>query len=160
MKKYYVRKHYSIPLSKVQIYGDFLEKLSDKSGGRISPEVVLNAAIPKNSPIHDFFEWDDNIAARQWRLQQSRYLIRSIEVEIIRKGKSIIERKFFNVNDIEDGRERLYIDVDVMEGNPEFRKQIIEMALREIKYWTEKYKNYKELNEIFKAIDDVEKKLK
>jgi hypothetical protein len=32
--------------------------------------------------LHDFFEWDDNQAAHQWRLSQARLLIRRVKIQV------------------------------------------------------------------------------
>ena len=36
----------------------------------LTPEVVVRAAEDNNSILHKLFEWDDNKAAYNWRLQQ------------------------------------------------------------------------------------------
>ena len=38
----------------------------------LTPEVVVRAAEDNNSILHKLFEWDDNKAAYNWRLQQAR----------------------------------------------------------------------------------------
>lgn len=49
----------------------------------IAPQAVdlLKIATPKKSPIHHTFIWDDRKAGYQYRLNQSRYYIRSIQLE-------------------------------------------------------------------------------
>lgn len=48
----------------------------------IQAENVLKVAENTASPLHGFFEWDDDKAAYEWRLNQARYLIRSFQIEI------------------------------------------------------------------------------
>lgn len=48
--------------------------------GSVSPSQLIEAARPKNSPIHDAFEWDDKKAGDEYRLIQARKLIRRVEV--------------------------------------------------------------------------------
>ncbi len=59
-------------------------------GGRLSPEDVLRSAASTNSPLHDYFEWDDSAAAQKHRLEQARQLIRSVRVvvEVVDRGTS------------------------------------------------------------------------
>ena len=60
----------------------------------LQPQDLIDAAEPPDSELHDLFEWDDTIAARKWRLNQARKLIKSIEVIVEpRKGtdrKSVV----------------------------------------------------------------------
>lgn len=63
-----------------QIVGEELDKIRQSNGGRLTPEDVLNAASDPASPLHTAFEWDDTLAARQWRLTQARRVIVSVTV--------------------------------------------------------------------------------
>jgi hypothetical protein len=56
-----------------------LERLSKKNGGLTPPDVV-GAARPKDAPLHSAFEWDNGLAAEQFRLVQARTLIRAVQV--------------------------------------------------------------------------------
>jgi hypothetical protein len=47
--------------------------------GRIYPHEVVAAARDPNSPLHAFFEWDNDVAASRWRLQQAALLIRRVK---------------------------------------------------------------------------------
>lgn len=47
----------------------------------LKPSVVVEEARPENSPLHDEFEWRDDVAAEQHRLWQARHLIRVVEIE-------------------------------------------------------------------------------
>lgn len=53
------------------------------SSGRLTPAAVVEDAMNEESPLHSYFEWDDNEAARKYRLTQARRLIRSVEVVIV-----------------------------------------------------------------------------
>lgn len=52
----------------------------EESEGHVTAQSVIKAAEPKSSPIHKAFEWDDSIAAEQYRIEQARSLIKSIEI--------------------------------------------------------------------------------
>lgn len=51
-----------------------------EANGRLEPATVVQAAHHPDHPLHDHFEWDDSVAAHQWRLVQARNLITSIRV--------------------------------------------------------------------------------
>lgn len=58
-----------------------LQAMADASGGRLTPEQVVEAAKHPDHELHAYFDWDDKEAARQWRLDQARTLIRSVRVK-------------------------------------------------------------------------------
>jgi len=51
-------------------------ELIRRTHGELRPEAVLEDARNPNSPLHDYFTWDDKEAADQLRLLQARALIR------------------------------------------------------------------------------------
>ncbi|HUD75319.1 MAG TPA: hypothetical protein VMQ76_09630, partial [Terracidiphilus sp.] len=55
---------------------DALRAIADKNGGLLLPEKVVEAARPVSSPLHSWFEWNDNKAAENYRIWQARQLIR------------------------------------------------------------------------------------
>lgn len=50
--------------------------------GRLTPEEVVADAKDPKSPLHSYFDWDDDVAARKYRIAQARTLIRSVRVEV------------------------------------------------------------------------------
>ena len=58
-----------------------LEKISESSG--LTPNAVLEAAKSPTSPLHGYFDWDDNSAANKFRIGQAQTLIRSIKIEVV-----------------------------------------------------------------------------
>ena len=84
-------------------------------------ELVVAEAEEPDHPLHKHFCWDDNEAAHQYRLTQSRQLLRSFEFE---KVEPVIRENFemtFNVDrvtgpqmgSLRDGRGMIFIsDVD------------------------------------------------
>jgi len=59
-----------------------LQRMSKTNGGKITPEELVQAARDENSPLHHFFEWDDDKAAEKYRLMQARTLIRSCRLNV------------------------------------------------------------------------------
>lgn len=46
--------------------------------GRLTAESVIDAARPKEAPLHPAFEWDNKQAADNYRKEQARRLIRAV----------------------------------------------------------------------------------
>lgn len=65
-----------------------LQRLEDERG-RLTPEIVVDSARHEESPLHDEFDWDDGVAAHQWRIEQARRLIRSVKVSVVTETTTI-----------------------------------------------------------------------
>lgn len=146
-----------IPKTKAQSYGEELERLKKVNDGFLDAEIVLESAKRKKSPLHSHFEWNDTEAARKYRLEQARYMIRSIEVEIITsEGDRRSERAFLNiqVSPVEKGEIPVhkYTDIQTIAKNPYYKNQVIQNALREAREWSKRYEDYNELDGIRYAI--------
>jgi hypothetical protein len=58
-----------------------LKKL--EKNGKLTPFDVIEAARDKTSPLHEYFEWNDTEAARLYRIEQARGLIRTVKIEVV-----------------------------------------------------------------------------
>ena len=56
-----------------------LEALTTRYGGP-TPALVIEVARDPDHDLHDYFEWDDTVAAAQYRLYQARKLIQSVQM--------------------------------------------------------------------------------
>jgi len=65
-----------------------LTRIED-SEGRLTPDAVVKAAQSPKSPLHRFFEWDNTEAARKYRIEQARELIREVRIEMTVHEKTI-----------------------------------------------------------------------
>jgi hypothetical protein len=66
--------------------------------------MVIEEAKSRSSPLHDAFEWDDKMAAAEYRKQQARWLIRSVHVMWSEKGKADVQVHAFYHVPPEDGK--------------------------------------------------------
>jgi len=64
--------------------------------GSLSPDVVEAAAKDPESPLHHYFEWDDSVAGRAYRLQQAARLIRTVKIEVIVESKKVVTPLYVN----------------------------------------------------------------
>lgn len=70
-----------------------LEKIRLAHGGKLRPRDTVDDARAEQSEIHPIFTWDDEIAGDNWRLQEARDLIRSVQVEF--NGRKV--RQYYSV---------------------------------------------------------------
>ena len=130
-----------------------LKRIASENRGILMPETVVAEARLKTSPLHDHFDWDDSEAAKLWRIHQARRLI-NVCVEYIGPEDERREMRVFVSlrDDRDEGGYRLLEKVVSTKG---LRAQLLEDAMEEMNFFREKYKDLKELSEVFAAMDSV-----
>jgi len=138
-----------------QIYGERIDEMVKKTGS-ITPSLVLKDAKNPQSPLHDYFEWDDTIAAEKWRTKQAHYLIQSIVIEVVNDdGKKDDIRYFFNVaaDDSTSAEPKsVYVNIGTIMNDKEKRGEVIAHAKAELVGWTKRYGQYSELKQLTRFI--------
>lgn len=136
------------------VVGKEFEKI-EKKYGALTNENVLKSAESEKSPIHNIFEWDDALAAHNYRLQQATKLICNLTCEV-EKDEEIREvRAYF---DVSEGKKGTFINVDSAFKNVDTREIVLKRAYAELKAFENKYRELTELSELFNAIDDLVEK--
>lgn len=110
------------------------------SGRALTAETVLAVAADARSVLHKYVTWDDRAAAHQYRLEQARGLLRSIEIIVEDKGKRGQLRAFYSVRDV-DGQ-RSYQPAEYVFANAETSDQIIREAKQQLESWMARFKRY------------------
>lgn len=77
--------------------------------GQLTPELVLDAALDPASPLHKAFEWNDERAGHQYRIEQARALIRTVRYEY-RTSKAVIHTVRY-VHDSRAVRDSGYVNI-------------------------------------------------
>ena len=122
----------------------------------LTAQALVEEAEQRDSPIHDFFEWDNSKAGEEWRLQQARALINEVKVIIDQKEFFAFENVSVGEN---DEKQRVYKSIEEIGSNETLRKQVIKSALERQDYWAKQYGIYEELTPIVKTISKVKKSL-
>lgn len=120
-------------------------KRLEKRDGLIDPHAVLEEAKPEGSILHEAFEWEDSLAAEQWRLSQARSLVNSVSVEILGKKQDAFHSV---IVEIKGERTRGYVSTERMISDDALKQQVKTSALREIQYWQDKYAEIEELDNL------------
>jgi hypothetical protein len=158
-----------------QAVGERLESIRAKQKA-LTPEIVLSDARSKNSPLHEFFEWDDGRAAERYRIDQAGHLIRSIAVtfeeseplpdrqvklsgvEAAPASAPRAVRAFLPIKS--DAGESSYVGTREAMSDPGMRRQVLERAHMEMTAVGRKYRELQELSGVFNALDQVEAQLR
>lgn len=101
--------------------------------GALRAEDVVEEARSAKSPLHDWFEWDDSVAAEQYRLQQARQLVREIRVERVSDGAAATEHVFVNVRRLGDDEPQAYRTTDDVRAKGEYLHDVHRQRLATIR---------------------------
>ena len=116
--------------------------------GAVTPEILVEEARKRRSPLHPIFEWDDTKAAYNYRLQQARTLLNNIQVTIISDGEP---RKIdcYEVTTRNEG----YKSIDTFTPNDvEF---VRDSCMKNLSYWKEKLRTYKEFDKVRELLEQA-----
>jgi hypothetical protein len=100
---------------KVKFLRNELERIRALHGGILQAEDVLEEARNPDSPLHPMFEWDDQVAAHQYRLEQARALIREVRVEVVCRDEMVLAPLYVRQPSERSG----YIAVGEAAANPD-----------------------------------------
>ena len=141
------------------IVGAEMERIEARDG-QVTSKSLLDAGRPEESALHSLFEWDDSKAAELYRLRQATEVITHINIVIDEKPNTPY-RAYVNIQESSGQTERgRFINVRSAMENEETRRIVLNMAISEAKRFSQKYANYKELSEVFEAIDRVAERMK
>ena len=143
MKKYKAKKGARFNDEEAQVIGQTIEDLRD-SKGHITPIELVKNAKNKNSPIHNFFEWDEGKAAEEYRLQQARDLVNHVVEIVVIGGEETEQRSFFSIVAEDNGR--VYVTLKDAIENEDYRKQLLSKAITQLENLTITMKMFKEYN--------------
>jgi len=129
-----------------QVAGEVCEELAAKDS--LTAKNLVDVSRPENAPLHDEFEWDDSIAAEQYREVQARHIIRCI-IKVEDNQKPV--RSFFNI----EVRSPEYKHIDVILTSEDDTAKLLKTALSELQAFRRKYNRLTQLNPVFMAIDQI-----
>lgn len=126
------------------------QEIKSINGGEATPEEILSFAEKHpDSELYKCFEWDDTKAAREYRLQQARKVIMLLVRVSADKEKPVIREYQITSkkNTYQPTREFL-----VRQDEYEI---LLKRALNELQAFKKKYEMLSELEDVFKAIDEL-----
>lgn len=136
-----------------------LMDLAEAHGGVLKPEVVIAAARDENSPLHKYFEWDDQKAAEQARNWQARALIQHVTVNIApNKNAQKVTRAFVSLSLDRSNGGGYRVTADVL-SNDMLRQQMIEDSLEQMAKFRSRFSSLQELGSVFTEMRVAEYKL-
>lgn len=137
-----------------QIIGETVASLAAARDGSLAPGDLVEHARSANSPAHKLFEWDDTVAAHNYRVATARVIIGALVVNVKVSPKKPAQELRAFVNVTKDDVRGYRPLVDAMD-DPELRAQVVQRALDELLQWKTRYAQYKELASVHAAIDSA-----
>ena len=132
-----------------------LERIRKKHG-ILRPEIVVEESREASAILHRCFQWDDEIAAEQYRKEQARKLIDSIHVVVVNSDVHYSVRAFVNVRPADD-EQRSYTPLTEAIHDKKMYADLLAQAKAEMSSFVTKYSQIAELNpvkaEMLKAIN-------
>lgn len=136
-----------------QVAGDELERIRTWDNGRLDAKNVVEVSRDPGAPLHPAFEWDDEQAAEAYRIEQAKYMIRSIVVQQAPDQTEAQPIRAF-VSVVRD-KGRSYTAVGHAMADPDLRRQVLLKALQELEAWRSRYAELVELANVFAAIEEA-----
>lgn len=97
----------------------FLEALYQKLGTAFTLDAIVEAARPKNSPIHVHFTWDNAQAAHERRLDQAAALVRTVHITRVTDAGELRVRMFHAERDVRpSATPGTYVHWDDIQNDP------------------------------------------
>ena len=117
---------------KQDIYKAELEKLFVENDGELTPEKVVNSAKKASSPLHDYYDWEDTVAGKLWRLHQTRVLFGYVKVDlpIIRNEPNRTVRIALQV--INADNKSVYVPTLTCIKTKSYAKQLVDEIITEL----------------------------
>ena len=130
-----------------QVAGEMCAEL--EAEGRLDAPTLVDVNRPEDAPLHSCFEWDDAIAAEDWREHQARNIINSITVVTLPEKEPV--RAYFNIH----ANHITYESVQSIVQQEDKYQKLLDMAKKELESFRRKYNQLSELSSVFAAIDEL-----
>lgn len=147
----YKWKNFSYKTS-ADVAGEVCEEL-DRTVG-LTPENLVEASRPEDAPLHNEFEWDDRIAAEEFRRTQARLMICNLSI-VLEEQKQEPIRAFFSLQNGFRKNEGTYESTITIMSDNDKRKRLFDNAKRDMEAFKNKYQMLKELKDVFVAMDAI-----
>lgn len=116
----------------------------------ITPEEVVEFARDERTALHRYFEWDDTAAAREYRIDQARRVLR-MAVTVVDAGNKPV-RALVSLSSDGGG----YRPLNLVLADPAQRGVLLEDALQSLNRFREKYERLRELADLWPVAEQIQ----
>lgn len=140
-----------------KVAGEVFEKIEAENGS-VTPELVLDNSRDEGAALHKCFEWDDSVAAENYRLHQAGFLIRNLITVVVKEEPEDVTpsqyevRAFVNVSTETAGK---YVAIERAFNEEETLAIVLKNAHNELIAFQRKYSVYSELADVCKMVGGI-----
>jgi len=138
---------------------DIVQQIVDRDG-KCRAAALVAEARSVDSPIHDYFEWEDTLAAQKYREVQARTLIARLRV-VYQKTNTPVPA-FVSVErdpDVDEPRGG-YLDVKTAMTHDDTKEKVLWSALSELEAVRRRYGALQELDEVWSKVKQISTKVR
>ena len=172
LKEYFARVGSRFSDADAQIIGPEIDRLALQSKSAATD--ILDSARVESSPLHGYFEWDNAVAAEEYRLDQARAMARCYVVKTVdMRPDAKPVRGTFAVRPMTVNREgqqvprsgaSVYMTVEQVQRNHYLAAQVLAKAKADLISWARRYQevrvlfegNANPLQPVFDFVDTLE----
>lgn len=123
-----------------------IQHVCAQNDGLASPQAIVDQARPKRNPLHKAFQWDDSLAAEEYRKEQARSLVTNFTL-VFETGEEVPAMVSVKIN-----RKRGYMPTQDAIANDDLRKQVLKQALTQLLGLEQRFKSLNELAGVFEQV--------
>lgn len=144
-KKYQWGEGYQ-PKLDANIVGGVVEQIEDEYGS-VTKEIFLEKSRPEDSATHSLFEWDNDKAAENYRLEQARKTIGCLRVVYSSpKNADVPVKAFVNVSEFTEKAQ--YRNIEVVMNDEDSKETYLTRIRHELNSFVRRNQNVEELADI------------
>lgn len=127
------------------IVGGVIEDI-EKRNGEVTREAFLEESRPEDAPTHLMFEWDDSVAAEQYRLSQSRKIITNLQIVYLNDNRE--ESAVPAVLNITNKKTAVYKNIVSVMSDGETKQFVLDRLRKEVEQFIARNRHIEEFADI------------
>ena len=117
----------------------------------VTPSQVLEKARDEGTELHKIFDWDNDVAAEKWRLNQAKKILNHIVIEVETPEKKKETVRYFLKTEPMGAYKQTTV---IFESKSETEK-LLQMARRELESFKMKYQTLCDMKNIVREVFDL-----
>jgi hypothetical protein len=155
---YVFRSGYRCNVS-AKVAGERIAEIEAANDGHLTPSCVVDDSRPEEAPLHPCFEWDDEVAAEKYRVEEARRLIRNVYIEVENEeGREtpVLHHVHVTLPDVGP----CYVTTARAMSEDDLREQVVSDALNAFEALGRRYQHIQEIEPILTAVERIRAKRK
>lgn len=130
----------------------------EKSNGTAEARALWQSAKAKTDPLHDAFEWDNNVCGDLYRDEQARRLIRSVTIEVINETR-VISAPAYVRDPSRPADEQGYKSITALRKDEDLSREVLVAEFKRAIACMERARTVAEALDLGNAVDDIVKQI-